>query len=638
MIKIFCIILATLWAFFPSNVYSQENVETKPIIEHDGDRYVIDVSAMKLGGEETILDVLKMCPEFTITDHDHLLENYTLRTCNIPLKLDIKSYLSNTRAKDISKIEICNNTNVVKGTDGTNGVIDIYFVQKPLRPEGRVNTEYTSDGRFSGSLELRHHTEKLHFRFHVQGKDHDTYHDYQFQDLDYTKYDFTVRNRERGEYATMGVSYSINRNTMLCVNLNQKYTVEKTSDTEGTYGTADSLRNHYVGASLDFRHIFKDNSVILFEAIIDRNNIKNNSIIPVYQDTRLSHHNTNLTPSAYLEYDFSVWKNMLKINTGTEIGHKHINDQGIDFYHDNYSVTIGDQKLDYVINEKSRYDCVMNYTYEDIYAQANFRYRNFGLTAGERYRWIQYDFSDNRIPDEVYKTKRHTNTYVFSVLWNINKHHAVQATHNHKLHTPQPSDLIICGANLQPLLKQTNILGYEWKDLTKETDNDKYKYLLRNTRHSEFVYTFQSKYVNTMAKVLNIKSDDGYDKTSDCGVQASAWFHKGGFNVWMGADIFNKKMSNIQYTSRHSQKDFFFSASWNINQKNSWVLQGTFAYNSGYRLEHFYTVAESYYAFCKCQKFFDLWKNTRIRVYAEYHATINRHSRRACTIGCGYIF
>ena len=43
------------------------------VIEHQGDRYIIHVAEMELNGEESLLDVLQLCPDFMTLDGNNLL-------------------------------------------------------------------------------------------------------------------------------------------------------------------------------------------------------------------------------------------------------------------------------------------------------------------------------------------------------------------------------------------------------------------------------------------------------------------------------------------------------------------------------------------------------------------------------------
>ncbi len=96
-----------------------------PVIEVKADRTMIYPQRMELTGEESLMDILQMMPDLMIRGYEDVLDGYNLRVDNCPLNGDTRLILSQMKAKDIAKIQVCNNTGVAKGTIGTNKVIDI---------------------------------------------------------------------------------------------------------------------------------------------------------------------------------------------------------------------------------------------------------------------------------------------------------------------------------------------------------------------------------------------------------------------------------------------------------------------------------------------------------------------------------
>ena len=99
--------------------------DSVPIIEVKADRTVIYPQRMDLTGEESLMDILQMMPDLMIRGYEDVIDGYNLRMDNCPPNGDLRLILSQTKAKDIAKIQVCNNTGVAKGTIGTNKVIDI---------------------------------------------------------------------------------------------------------------------------------------------------------------------------------------------------------------------------------------------------------------------------------------------------------------------------------------------------------------------------------------------------------------------------------------------------------------------------------------------------------------------------------
>jgi hypothetical protein len=80
---------------------------------------------MELTGEETLMDILQMVPDLMIAGYEDVISNYNLRIDNCPMNGDTRLILSQMKAKDIAKIQVCDNTGVAKGTIGTGRVLDI---------------------------------------------------------------------------------------------------------------------------------------------------------------------------------------------------------------------------------------------------------------------------------------------------------------------------------------------------------------------------------------------------------------------------------------------------------------------------------------------------------------------------------
>ena len=96
-----------------------------PIIEVKADRTMIYPQRMELTGEESLMDILQMVPDLMNAGYEDVISNYNLRIDNCPMNGDTRLILSQMKAKDIAKIQVCDNTGVAKGTIGTGRVLDI---------------------------------------------------------------------------------------------------------------------------------------------------------------------------------------------------------------------------------------------------------------------------------------------------------------------------------------------------------------------------------------------------------------------------------------------------------------------------------------------------------------------------------
>ena len=120
-----------------------------PIIEMRADRTMIYPQRMELTGEESLMDILQMVPELMIAGYEDVISNYNLRIDNCPMNGDTRLILSQMKAKDIAKIQICDNTGVAKGTIGMGKVLDINM-KMPDRLTGFVEGQGSLGKDFAG--------------------------------------------------------------------------------------------------------------------------------------------------------------------------------------------------------------------------------------------------------------------------------------------------------------------------------------------------------------------------------------------------------------------------------------------------------------------------------------------------------
>ena len=116
------IIILISFLLMSVSMFAEEGL---PIIEIKADRTMIYPQRMELTGEESLMDILQMVPELMISGYEDVLSSYNLRIDNCPMNGDTRLILSQMKAKDIAKIQVCDNTGVAKGTIGMGRVLDI---------------------------------------------------------------------------------------------------------------------------------------------------------------------------------------------------------------------------------------------------------------------------------------------------------------------------------------------------------------------------------------------------------------------------------------------------------------------------------------------------------------------------------
>lgn len=89
---------------------------------------------MELNGEESLLDILQLCPDLITLDGNNVLGGdpfanlygkYAIRIDNEEYGLDYTTLLHHLKAREIESIKICHNAEVMKGCTNMKRIIDI---------------------------------------------------------------------------------------------------------------------------------------------------------------------------------------------------------------------------------------------------------------------------------------------------------------------------------------------------------------------------------------------------------------------------------------------------------------------------------------------------------------------------------
>lgn len=137
-----------------------QDADDAPAIVMKADRVLIYPQRMDLQGDESLLDVIMMYPDLMQSGWASLVSSYNVRIDNAPVNMDNRIFLSQLKAKLVSKVQICDNTAVAKGTVGMNRVMDINMLRNDESLHGHVQGEIGTDNMATASTELRLGTEK----------------------------------------------------------------------------------------------------------------------------------------------------------------------------------------------------------------------------------------------------------------------------------------------------------------------------------------------------------------------------------------------------------------------------------------------------------------------------------------------
>ena len=147
-------------------------------IEHIGDRYMIHVPELELTGEESLLDVLMMCPEVMTLDGNNIIGGdpfanlygkFVIRIDNQEYGLDYATLLHHFKAREIETIKVCQNAEVMKGCSSLKKVIDITLRKGENGVSGRVGFFGDTYGGGKGIVSVLSQQQKLRILSHVEG-------------------------------------------------------------------------------------------------------------------------------------------------------------------------------------------------------------------------------------------------------------------------------------------------------------------------------------------------------------------------------------------------------------------------------------------------------------------------------------
>ena len=147
-------------------------------IEHIGDRYIMHLPEMELTGEESLLDVLMMCPEVISIDGNNIIGGdpfanlygkFVIRIDNQEYGLDYATFLHHFKAREIETIKVCQNAEVMKGCSSLKKVIDITLRKKENGTTGRWGLFGDTYGGAKGIVSVVSQQDKLRVLSHVEG-------------------------------------------------------------------------------------------------------------------------------------------------------------------------------------------------------------------------------------------------------------------------------------------------------------------------------------------------------------------------------------------------------------------------------------------------------------------------------------
>lgn len=154
--RLFTLFLTAVLACSAGKAYAQE----EEIIEHQGNKYIINIEKLDPDSEMSLLDVLHTCPELISSNGKTITAEYELSVDDMILTVDCEPLLENIKACDLSQVIICTYGAVNNAMDGTTGTIDLQFKEgKGL--SGKVALSGSTYGNGKVYADISHQSENV---------------------------------------------------------------------------------------------------------------------------------------------------------------------------------------------------------------------------------------------------------------------------------------------------------------------------------------------------------------------------------------------------------------------------------------------------------------------------------------------
>ena len=562
-------------------------------IEHIGDRYIMHVSEMELTGEESLLDVLMMCPEVISLDGNNIIGGdpfanqygkFVIRIDNQEYGLDYATLLHHFKAREIESIKVCQNAEVMKGCSSLKKVIDITLRKGENGVSGRVGLFGDTYGGGKGIVSVLSQQDDLRILSHVEGNFQRTSN----SDKDaYQNQSSNTINHYSHEGAKLNVLWTPTSKDILEVDAMQTYTRNHFTHSPAEYVRAYHLQADYT------RTLGENGSSILFtlgaEHISDNGRTQEESQTFPYQ-------NHSTYPFAVIEYASPILTKDLWITAGFEGGLS--------------------------IEKNCIADYINHSNYEDFYVQLDYNIGKWGFMAGERYRII--NFRPKQIASiSNWEHTTHNHIYSFSAYYTFTPGHTLQGTFCRRIFNPEFGDFVTAG---------------DMEGAWKPTYTTNIRNSLANVMELKYTYSKPNLVVSTSVKNIHQHLiDNNHDNT--LGIGTTAFWHTGILRLTAGFNYFWERAetpveeTSLRDTSYHNFAVFKLAPQ--LTLPDGWRLTSNLIWCT-YR--HTATPA---YTPANLYAEVGVYKNIgkHLTLEGRFHDIASQHfGNRAATIGCTYYF
>lgn len=549
-------------------------------IEHQGDRYIIHVSEMELNGEESLLDILQLCPDLITLDGNNVLGGdpfanlygkYALRIDNEEYGLDYTTLLHHLKAREIESIKICHNAEVMKGCTNMKRIIDITLRKHDNSTSGRVGI--TGDTYGGGKLiaSVLHQQDKLRILSHVEGS------------MQRSKNE-GITNHYSHEGAKFNLVWTPTSKDNLEIDVFQTYTRNHFTGNLGDYARAYHFQADYL------RSLGENGSTVLFtlstEHISDQGG-EEDKFYDDYGEMGERYHNHSAYPGGVVEFAFPLFTKDMWMTAGVEVG---------------FSI------------EKN---CVAQYTnhsnYQDYYAQLDWNLGKWAFMVGDRYRVLNFNLKQI---DALSKHKHttHNNSYTVSAAYSLTPGNTVQGSFAHRYYDAEFADFITAGNDENA-----------WQPVYTNDLNHRIAYI------SELKHTYSHPNLIVSSQVQNIHQDivNGHDNR--LGIGSTLFWHTGILRLTTGFNYYWEKQTqpSLSIYSNYA----IFKLAPQLSLADGWRLASNLIWSTRRHADtQPYAPANLYAEVGVYKNFGKHWA-----VEGRYHDIAGQHmGNRAATIGATY--
>lgn len=551
-------------------------------IEHRGDRYVIHVDQLDLDGDESLMDILMMCPEIVSLSGRDALSEYAIRIDNVGIGIDRESFLYHTKARELGTIQICTNTVASKGTGGVNGVIDVRY--RDIAAQSKVAAQGSTYGSARVYTDMVRRDRDKHLTLSATAIGNTRY-------VKFNEDNIYMTNRSAIEDLRLSAKWRITNRDSLQINLVQGFNDSKARMYQPTAVTTSDL-NRNINFTTTYARTLNDKDADLY---VEVNYTHNNHSQYLTAEYNYSAPQDKLN-STYLlvESNIPMFSHKAWLLVGTENGYDN-------------TWNVGNRRNQFM--------------YNDFYVQFDYKHGGWLFTLGDRYRILTYwQRYYNAGTSDLWRHSRNHHGYVGSVGYTFNNKHTIQGTFAHRYYNPD--------------IEEFSVIDRQNMSVSYNTD------IYRKLAYvSELKYTYQGKDLVIMGGVNNSNfvemEKSNYSLLT---VKASAMWHKGIMRLTLGAAFCHRHDRGDNGLDMANTNYYQLKCIPSVSITPRTRFTATVLYNSNRLVQtttpSLYTeYTPNLYASARLSHFF----NTHLNVYADYQNIAGqRTGNRALIIGAQY--